>query len=152
MRAQHLDNAKKKKKKRKAYALRRSRGQESPPCRYQGGRSIAASGNVVCRRVKPAYLPFCACVSAWCVGEEGGLRWREENSARRIGGPSLQRVVHQQLLEDLRLARLPDLAGQEHLVHDAVHLVEVEDEVQLTNVVEVLVEHFHKIVDGLQVG
>lgn len=49
---------------------------------------------------------------------------REYPARRIIGGRccSLERVVDEELLEDLRLARLPDLAGQEHLVHDAVHL------------------------------
>lgn len=64
----------------------------------------------------------------------------------------LQGVEHEQLLEDLRLGGLPDLPGQEHLVHDRVDLVEVEHEVQLADVVEVLVEHLHEVVDGLQVA
>ena len=38
-----------------------------------------------------------------------------------------------------------------HLVHHGVDLVEVEDEVQLADVVEVLVENLHKVMDGLQV-
>jgi len=62
-----------------------------------------------------------------------------------------QRVVHGELLEHLGLAGLPDLPGQEHLVHHRVHLVEVEHQVQLAHVVKVLVEHLHKVVDGLEV-
>lgn len=34
----------------------------------------------------------------------------------------LQRLEHQELLEDLGLAGLPDLPRQEHLVHHRVHL------------------------------
>lgn len=64
----------------------------------------------------------------------------------------LQGVQCQQLFQDLSLRRLPDLAGQEHLIHDAVHLVEVKHQVQFADIVEVLVEHLDKVVDGLQVA
>ena len=43
-----------------------------------------------------------------------------------VGGALLQGLEHQQLLQDLRLARLPNLPGQEHLVHHRVHLEERE--------------------------
>lgn len=36
----------------------------------------------------------------------------------------LQRLEHEELLEDLGLAGLPDLPRQEHLVHHRVHLGE----------------------------
>jgi len=49
------------------------------------------------------------------------------------------------------LARLLDLAGEEHLVEDRVHLVEVEDEVQLAHVPEEGVEHLDEEVDRLEV-
>lgn len=52
---------------------------------------------------------------------------------------SLQGLQHQQLLQHLRLAGLSDLTRQEHLVHHRVNLVEVEHQVQFTDIVEVLV-------------
>lgn len=62
-----------------------------------------------------------------------------------------QRVVDEQLLQHFRLTRLPDFTGQKHLIHDRVHLVEVEHEVQLAHVVEVLVQDLHKVVDRFQI-
>lgn len=50
------------------------------------------------------------------------------------------------------LARLLDLAGEEHLVEDGVDLVEVEDEIELADVAEEGVEHLDEEVDGLEVG
>lgn len=64
----------------------------------------------------------------------------------------LQCVQRQQLFENFGLRGLPNLARQEHLVHDTVHLVEVEHQVQLAHIVEVLVEHLDKVVDRLQVA
>ena len=49
------------------------------------------------------------------------------------------------------MARLSQLARQEHLVDDRVDLVEVEDQIQLAYIVEVLVENLDKVMDGLQV-
>ena len=72
-------------------------------------------------------------------------------SPERCWDQLLQWVVHGQLLQDLRLAGLADLAGQEHLVHHRVDLVEVEHQIQLANIVEILVENLDKVVDGLQV-
>ena len=50
------------------------------------------------------------------------------------------------------LTRLLNLPGQEHLVQDGIHLVEVEDEVQLADIPKEGVEHLDKEVDGLEVG
>jgi hypothetical protein len=50
------------------------------------------------------------------------------------------------------LARLLDLAREEDLVEDGVHLVEVEDEVELADVAEEGVEDLDEEVDGLEVG
>ena len=63
----------------------------------------------------------------------------------------LQRVVHRQLFQYFGLTGLPDLPGQEHLVHHRVHFVEVEHQVKLAHVVEVLIENLYKVMDGLQV-
>ena len=80
----------------------------------------------------------------------------------------LQRVVHGQLLQHLCLAGFADFPCQEHFIDNCVdlkhprrlhltlridcsHLVEVEDKVQFTNIVEVLIENLYKVVDGLQV-
>lgn len=48
------------------------------------------------------------------------------------------------------LARLLNLPGQEHLVQDRVHLVEVEDQIQLAHVAEEGVEHLDEEVDRLE--
>ena len=50
------------------------------------------------------------------------------------------------------LARLLNLARKEHLIQDGVHLVEVEDQIQLAHVAEEGVEHLDEEVDGLEVG
>jgi hypothetical protein len=50
------------------------------------------------------------------------------------------------------LARLLNLAGQEHLVEDGVDLVKVEDEVELADVAEEGVEDLDEEVDGLEEG
>ena len=61
--------------------------------------------------------------------------------------------------DDLGLASLPEFPGQEHFIHYTVHLgwgvwcgveklhylIEVEDEVKLTDIVEILVEHLGPI-------
>jgi hypothetical protein len=49
------------------------------------------------------------------------------------------------------LTRLLDLAGEEDLIEDGVHLVKVEDQVQLADVAEEGVEHLDEEVDRLQV-
>lgn len=50
------------------------------------------------------------------------------------------------------LTGLLNLARQENLVQDSIHLVEVEDQVQLAHVPEEGVEHLDKEVDRLEVG
>jgi hypothetical protein len=50
------------------------------------------------------------------------------------------------------LARLLNLARQEDLIEDGVHLVKVEDEVELADVAEEGVEHLDEEVDGLEEG
>lgn len=65
---------------------------------------------------------------------------------------SLEILQHEQLLDHFSLTGFANLAGQEHLVHNCVDFVKVEHQVQLADVVEVLVEHFDKVVDGLQIG
>lgn len=50
------------------------------------------------------------------------------------------------------LARLFDLAREEHLIEDCVHLVKVEDQIQLADIAEEGVEDLDKEVDGLEVG
>lgn len=64
----------------------------------------------------------------------------------------IERVECQQLFQHLRLTRLADLAGQEHLVHDRVYFVEVEHQIQLADVVEVLVENLHEVVNGFEIA
>lgn len=49
-------------------------------------------------------------------------------------------------------ARLFDLAREEHLVEDSVHLVKVEDQIQFADVAEEGVEDLNKEVDGFEVG
>ena len=51
----------------------------------------------------------------------------------------------------VRLARLLDLAREEHLVEHSAHLVEVEHEIQLAHILKVRVEDFDKQVDRLEV-
>jgi len=63
----------------------------------------------------------------------------------------LQRVVHCQLLQNLCLTSFSDLSSKEHLIHNCVDLVKVEDQVQLADVVEIFVQHLHKVVDSLKV-
>lgn len=52
--------------------------------------------------------------------------------------------------QDDLLARLLDLAGEEDLVKNGVHLVKVEDEVELADVAEEGVEDLDEEVDGLE--
>ena len=54
--------------------------------------------------------------------------------------------------QDQALVGLHDLAGEEHLVEDAVDLVKVEDQVQFAHVLEVRVQDLDEQVDRLQVG
>lgn len=49
-------------------------------------------------------------------------------------------------------ARLLDLARKKHLVEDGVHLVEVEDQIQLADIAEESVEDLDEEVDGLEEG
>ena len=49
------------------------------------------------------------------------------------------------------LTRLLNLAGEEHLVQDGVHLVEVEDQIQLAHVAEKRVEHLDEEMDRFQI-
>lgn len=65
---------------------------------------------------------------------------------------SFQLVQVLQAREHDLLARLLNLAGEEDLVKDGVHLVEVEDEVELADVAEEGVEDLDEEVDGLEVG
>lgn len=53
---------------------------------------------------------------------------------------------------DFSLTRLANLPSQEHFVHNRVNLVEVEDKIKFTHVVEVLIENFHKVVYRFQRG
>lgn len=50
------------------------------------------------------------------------------------------------------LTRFHQLSSEEDLVQNRVHLVEVEDQVQLTYVAEVLVKDLHEEMDGLEVS
>lgn len=49
------------------------------------------------------------------------------------------------------MARLSDLPGKKHLVHNSVYFIEVEHKIKLAHVVEVLVQHLDKVVYGLEV-
>lgn len=49
------------------------------------------------------------------------------------------------------MTRLADLAGQEHLVHDRVYFVEVEHQIQLADIVEILVQNLHEVVNGFEI-
>ena len=55
------------------------------------------------------------------------------------------------MFEDLGLTGFPDFAGEEHLVDDGIDFVEVENQVQFADVVEILVEDFDEVVDGLEI-
>lgn len=50
------------------------------------------------------------------------------------------------------LARLLNLARQKDLVEDGVHLVKVEDEIELADIAEEGIEHLDEEVDGLEEG
>lgn len=50
------------------------------------------------------------------------------------------------------LTRLLDLARQENLIQNGIDLVEIEDQIQLTDIPEELVQHFHEEVYRFQVG
>jgi hypothetical protein len=50
------------------------------------------------------------------------------------------------------LARLLNLPGQKHLVKDGIDLVEIEHQVQFTDVAEKGIKHLDKEVNGLEVG
>lgn len=49
-------------------------------------------------------------------------------------------------------ARLLDLTRKKHLVEDGVHLVEVEDQIQLADIAEKSIEDLDEEVDGLEEG
>ena len=49
------------------------------------------------------------------------------------------------------MAGLSQLSRQEHLVDDRVDLVKVEHQVELAHISEVVVENFHKVVNGFEV-
>jgi len=49
------------------------------------------------------------------------------------------------------LTRFADFASQKHFIHDRVDFVEIENQVQFADIVEILVEHFHKVVDSLEI-
>jgi len=55
------------------------------------------------------------------------------------------------LFENFGLTRFSEFASKEHFIHDTVHLVEVEDEVELADVVEVFVENLDEVVNGFEV-
>lgn len=59
-----------------------------------------------------------------CIGKA-----KKHLQLNMINDRSFQRTQHEELFQHLRLARLPDLAGQEHLVHHCVHFVEVEHQI-----------------------
>lgn len=56
------------------------------------------------------------------------------------------------MLENLGLTCLSNLSGQKHFIHDTVHLVEVEHEIQFAHVVEVLIQNLDEVVYSFQVG
>lgn len=51
----------------------------------------------------------------------------------------LQWLQHEQLLQDLRLARFSNLSSQKHFIYYRVHLVEIEDQIQFAHIVEIFV-------------
>lgn len=65
---------------------------------------------------------------------------------------SLQLIQVFQPRQHNLLTRLLNLARQKDLVEDGVHLVKVEDEVELADVAEEGVEHLDEEVDGLEEG
>lgn len=71
---------------------------------------------------------------------------------RSSGGSLLQRVEHEELLQDFGLTCLSDFSRQEHLVHHRVNLIKVEDKVEFTDIVEIFVEDFNKVVDCFEVA
>lgn len=64
---------------------------------------------------------------------------------------SLQLVQVLQPRQNNLLARLLNLARQEDLVQNSIHLVEVEDEIQLAHVAEEGIQHLDEEVYGLEV-
>ena len=53
---------------------------------------------------------------------------------------------------DYQFAGFHDFAADDHLVKDLIHLVEVEDEVELAHAPKVLIQHLHKQVDKFKHG
>ena len=68
------------------------------------------------------------------------------------GELSFQLGDSDEVFEHPGLTGFPDFPSQEHFVDDRVDFVEVEDQIQLADVVEVLVEDFDEVVNGLQMG
>lgn len=50
------------------------------------------------------------------------------------------------------LTRLLNLPSKEDLVKNRIDLVEIENQIQFTDVAEELIQHFDKEVNGLEVG
>ena len=60
----------------------------------------------------------------------------------------LETVEHEQLLQHFGLTCFSYFSRQKHFIHDTVDLVEVEDKIQLTNIVEIFIQHLiNKISD-----
>jgi len=49
------------------------------------------------------------------------------------------------------LGCLANLASEEHLVDDSINFVEVEHQIQLAHIVKVFVQHFHEIMNRLEI-
>jgi len=64
---------------------------------------------------------------------------------------SILRIQMRQPIQHYRPTRLLNLARQEYLVQDRVHLVEVEDEIQLAHIAEEGVQNFDEEVNSLEV-
>lgn len=94
------------------------------------------------------------------------LRQRRSQQACRGRGSACSQSVHgnvkvlmsgllQQIrlldgFQDILLGRLLSLASQQELVQDKIRLLEVKDDIQLTNTAEVFVEQLDVAVDDLQ--
>jgi len=49
------------------------------------------------------------------------------------------------------LTGFPQFSRQKHLVHDRVDFVKVEHQVELTDVLEILIQHLYEVVNGFEI-
>jgi len=64
---------------------------------------------------------------------------------------SILRIQMRQPIQHHRPTRLLNLSRQEYLVQNRIHLVEVEDEIQLAHIAEERIKNLDEEVNGLEV-